>query len=108
MTKPGTTRWKTTLSYQPHSASATKFPVAIGDKSALTLIATSPLSVLMVTVRVSPAASAGGCDVGQAPVKDGAGAAAEPLHAAISSGTASAAANIRGRRGVMRRAPGRG
>jgi cyclophilin family peptidyl-prolyl cis-trans isomerase len=42
MTNAGTTRWKTTPSYQPHSASATKLPVAIGDRSAETLMTMAP------------------------------------------------------------------
>ena len=33
MTKPGTTRWKTTPSYQPHSARATMLPAAIGESA---------------------------------------------------------------------------
>src|SRR5690348_9531753 len=65
ITKPGTIRWNTTPSYQPHCASATKLPVAMGDRSAVTLITMSPLSVFIVTVRVSPAGSAGGWLVGQ-------------------------------------------
>ena len=49
MTKPGTMRWNTTPSYQPQSASATKLPAAIGDRSFSTVIAMLPRSVWIVT-----------------------------------------------------------
>src|SRR5262245_36782890 len=125
MTKPGTRRWNTTLSYQPHSASAMKLPVAMGERSAVIFISILPASVLNDTVRVSPAGSAGGCEVGQpaSPSVDASGAGdragvwigcdvaggdvgAEPaLHAATSSGIASAASTDPGWRRVMRRSP---
>ena len=73
ITKPGTSRWKTTPLYQPHSASATKLPAALGPSEPSTLSTIGPWLVSIVTVRVWPAGSGGGALVGQ--VRSGAGAA---------------------------------
>jgi hypothetical protein len=65
MTKPGITRWKITPSYQPHSASATKLPAAIGDRAPSTSIWMSPSLVEMVTRRFWSVPSGAGWLVGQ-------------------------------------------